>query len=186
MRRFKLINALGAEWDLSSKASWLQSPSGLGLSRTISSIPAGYDWIATENHLEQQTVSGDVVFGSYQLYTDFIRFCAHAPLTLCYLPAKKWYYRSCELTRIGKTEINFGVHRLLCPVDFLCLSSWFDRVTASRTHLDDSAGKAYSYTYPYIYTETSSGSAEIHNTAVIFSPCKLHIRGPVENPSWAN
>lgn len=185
MRKFKLINSLGAEWDLTAKQSWFQNPSGLGLSRSISSIPAGYDWIETEKRLEQQKVSGDIVFRGYAVYSEFIRFCSFSPLTLCYKPLDKWYYRACQLGRIGKTEINFGNRGLLCPVDFVCFSAWYDRITANKTQLDETAGKIYPYTYPYTYAERSSGVAEINNTAVIPSPCKLHIRGPVVNPSWA-
>lgn len=185
MRQFKLLNAKGEQWDLTTKDSWFQNPSGLGLEQSISSIKAGYDWVETDHKIEQQTISGEIVFSGYRRYAEFIRFCYHAPLTLCYRPLDKWYYRTCKLDGIRKTEINFGHQRLLCPVDFLCLSTWYDRVISAKTALDPTHGKTYSYTYPYIYAETSAGSAEINNAAVIESPCKLHIRGPVINPTWA-
>lgn len=184
MRKFKLINARNEEWDLSVKSSWLQDPSGLGLSRDIPGISAGYDWIETDNQLEQQTVSGDLVIKGYALYVDFVRFCSHTPLTLGYKPLDKWYYRTCQLERIQKSEINFGSRWLICPIDFLCTSTWYDRVTAAKTALDPTHGKTYPYSYPYIYAETSAGSAEINNTAMVISPGKLHILGPVANPSW--
>jgi len=47
VRQFKLLNAKGEQWDLTTKDSWFQNPSGLGLEQSISSIKAGYDWVET-------------------------------------------------------------------------------------------------------------------------------------------
>lgn len=185
MRKFKLINIRGQEWLMNNKESFFQNPSGLGVRRKIESIAAGLDWIETDNQVEQQTVSGEIVLKGYQKYLDFVRFCTAAPLTLCYMPMDKWYYRTCKVEILEKTEINLGNHWLICPVDFLCSSAWYDKITASKTQLDEDSGKIYPYRYPYTYAETSAGSAEINNTAVIASPSRLHIVGPVTNPSWA-
>ena len=185
MRRFKLINAVGAEYDLSSKQSFLQNPSGLGVSRSIDSISAGYDWIVTDNQVDQKPVSGEIVFLGYAKYTEFVRFCSYTPLTLCYAPLTKWYYRTCQIEQIDKTEINFGTKRLLCPVDFLCLGVWYDRTTIGKSELEPGAGKKYVYTYPYVYADTTIGSVAIDNTSLLDSPCILHMRGVAINPSWA-
>lgn len=185
MRRFKLINARGQEWDMSVKESFFQNPSGLGVSRGIDSISAGLDWIVTDNQVEQQTVSGDILLKGYQKYSDFVRFCSYTPLTLCYMPLNKWFYRSCLIEKLEKSEINFGQYWLVCPVDFLCLTAWYDQITARKTQLDSSVGKVYSYTYPYTYSETTAGTVLINNIATIASPSRLHIIGPVTNPSWA-
>lgn len=184
MRRFKLINVRNEEWAMDTEESFLQNPSGLGLRRRIESVSAGYDWIETQNQLEQQTVSGEIVLKGYRMYQEFVRFCSLAPLILCYMPLDKWYYRNCTVEILEKTEINMASSRMICPVDFLCTSAWYDRVTASKTAMDPTHGKIYPYSYSYIYTETSAGSAEINNTAMIVSPGKLHILGPVINPSW--
>ncbi len=185
MRRFKLINARSDEWLLNDKDSFFQNPSGLGLRRRIDSIAAGNDWIETRNKLEQQTVSGEIVFKGYYKYQEFVRFCSFTPLVLCYMPLDQWYYRNCTVELLEKTEINLGVSRMICPVDFLGTSAWYDRVTASKTTLDPSFGKLYPYTYPYNYAETTAGSADIENTGLILSPGKLHLLGVVTNPSWA-
>lgn len=185
MRRFKLINSQGVEWDLTRKSSWLQDPSGLGMSRAISTLPAGHGWIETDNRLERQMVSGDIVLSGYEVYSDFTRFCAQSPLTFCYKPLNKWYYRSCHLAKIGKTEINFGNKGLICPVDFICTSAWYESAVVQKTELDASAGKKYPYTYPYTYAETSAGALVVNNSGSIPSPCRLHIMGPCANPSWA-
>lgn len=124
MRRFKLLNSKGQEWDLTNtKESFLQNPSGLGVSRGIDSISAGLDWIVTDNQVDQQTISGEIALKGYDKYSNFIKFCAHTPLTFCYKPMDKWYYRTCLIEKLEKTEINFGTRWLICPVDFLCLSA---------------------------------------------------------------
>lgn len=183
MRKFKLINSSGAEFDLMDKTAFFQSASGLGLQRNIDSVQAGYDFIETDNELDQHTVSGEIAFGDYERYADFVRFCAKSPLVFCYQPINRWYFINCTISKLEKGEIQSA--RLVCLVDFLCYSTWYDKVSVNKTKVDTSVGKTYSYAYPYIYAETSAGSVEIINTGDIPSPCKLHIKGAVVNPSWA-
>ena len=80
VRQFKLINALGQEFDLMRKDAFFQTPSGLGFSVDFDVEPVGYDWIETDSQIDQKTVSGELVFTKYQGYQEFIRFCSLSPL----------------------------------------------------------------------------------------------------------
>jgi hypothetical protein len=183
MRRFKLINAIGAEFDLNCRDSFFQHPDGLGFSRSIQSSRAGYDYIITDDELDQKTPNGEIVFKTYEKYTEFVNFCAHSPLILCYMPASKWFYLDCRITRLEKSEkVN---RKLICPVDFLALGTWYESKKVFRTQVSEETGKTYPYTYPYTYIETSAGSVVVNNTGKIDSPCLLHILGAVESPSWS-
>jgi hypothetical protein len=183
MRRFKLINANGVEFDMNNAPAFFQNPGGLGFSKNIESMPAGYDFIETNNELDQKIIPGEMVFKSYEGYAGFISFCSKTPLVLCYAPSSKWYYISCKVQKIDKPEIK--ARKLICPIDFLCLSTWYEKVSINKAQTNAAGGKEYPYTYDYTYIETSIGSVEINNTGVIPSPSKIHIFGEAINPSWA-
>jgi hypothetical protein len=183
MRKFKLINAFGAEMDLNDTENFFQNPGGLGFSRSINTSRAGHDFIITDDELDQKTLNGEIVFKTYDKYMEFVNFCAHSPLILAYMPSEKWYYLDCRVARIDKGEKER--RRLICPIDFIALSTWYESKKTYRTQMSEEAGKTYDYTYPYVYVEISAGSAIVINSGLIDSPCVLHIFGEVVNPSWA-
>ena len=188
MRRFKLINGNGTEFDLSVAASFLQNVDGLGFVRKIDSEQAGYDFIEIDDEPGQKAIGGEISFGrdtAYARYAEFTEFCAIAPLTLCYMPLLTWHYIDVKVEKIKKSEINRKTKRLICPIDFLCMSTWYKIKRSFRAQTSDAVGKEYSYTYPYTYIEITAGSAAIQNAGHIESPCILHVFGEAVNPSWA-
>lgn len=184
MRKFKLINSDGSEFDLMRRDAFFSDPSGLGMDRSFEQIAAGYDFIETDSELEQKTISGEMVFAGYAQYTEFIAFCAKSPLTFCYMPANEWFYVSCKIEKIEKGEIDQS-RVLLCGIDFLCFSTWYSSETVAKTADDPNIGKIYSYAYPFTYTDTTAGSILINNDGGIDSPCRIHIMGACKNPSWS-
>ncbi len=188
MRKFKLINGNGAEFDLNSPFHFLQNPDGLGLAREITSAQAGYDFIEVKNEPVQKMPSGEIAFKrqtAYAKYQEFVRFCAVPPLVLCYMPLSKWHYIDVELQSIGKGELDRTARRLICPVSFLGLSTWYEAKKSYEVQSSEAEGKIYPYTYPYTYRETAAGNKEINNTGFEASPCIIHIFGEVVNPSWS-
>lgn len=188
MRKFKLINGNGAEFDLNSPIAFFQNPDGLGAAKNIQSVQSGYDFIKTKDEPAQKNITGEIAFKkatAYEKYQEFSDFCTAEPLVLCYMPISKWYYIDIELQSIGKSEIGMESRRLICPVSFLALGTWYDAQKSYEIQLSDAEGKKYTYTYPYTYLETAAGSVEINNTGKIESPCILHIFGEVVNPSWS-
>jgi hypothetical protein len=182
MREFKLINSIGAELDLMDTDNFFSSPSGLGFEHDLEYVSAGYSFLETDDQLSQKVISGEIVFKGYTEYTTFLDF-ATPPLTFCYKPSSTWFYITCKIQKLGKSEIKD--HKLICPVDFICTGTWYKALTVQQTELDEDIGKIYPYTYDYTYAETAAGSAEFNNTGLIPSPCKIHIMGEVINPSWS-
>lgn len=186
MRRFKLINAEGAEWDLNDVASFFQHPDGLGFERKMQSVPAGYDFIEIDDEPVQKKPMGEMVFKTYERYSEFAEFIAKTPLVLCYAPIDKWHYLDCKVQRLGKGEKDRETRRIICPIDFLGFSTWYDSLKMYSVQASTATGKTYPYTYPYTYIDTAMGTVMINNESKIEkAPCKLHIFGPVTNPSWA-
>lgn len=180
MRRFKLMNSTGAEWDLMSKQSYFNAPSGLGYSKSFETIQAGTAWLVSNEETTQYSITGEMVFFSYAKYQEFVAFTAKAPLTLMYAPEKTWYRIRCRIQTLSKGEFKNGY--LSVSVVFIAFGLWHEAVTVKKAG-NKSTGKKYSYAYPFEYVETTIGSARITNGG-IESPCKLHILGAVVNPAW--
>lgn len=184
MRQFKLINSRGETFDLMNHDAYFRNPDGLGASHTITVIAAGRDFTEVDDDLNQQTIPGEMVFSSYAEYVTFSRFCMYAPLTFWYKPTTQWYYRECKLSKIDKGEIETGTSKLISPVDFMCFTVWRQSATAYPAEATGD-GKRYDYTYPYTYIETAAGTIAITNDTDLPAPIKIHIFGPVTNPTWA-
>ena len=183
MRKFKLINSAGAEYDLNGLDHFFQSPAGLGITRKYSATNIGDYYIQTDNIMSQKKVSGEIVFKDYQYYSDFVSFIGDGNLTLCYCPiAPTWYYLDCAISKLNKTELEVG--RLFCSIDFTGFGPWYGSTKLRKTNTTDTAGKTYPYTYSYTYVDASRGTIRYTNTGRVPAPCKIKIYGPCENPHW--
>lgn len=182
MRKFKLKNGVGAEWDLMDKTAYFNAPGGLGFGKTYSTIQAGSAWLVSDEFLNQYAVTGEMIFFDYSRYQAFISFVTKGPLYLMYSPLDTWYKIKCEVQSADKSELKSGY--LAVPITFLCFGTWHEAVKVTQSQAPDQGIKRYSYTYPYYYAETATGTAKIRN-GDLASPCKLQIFGPVVNPAWA-
>lgn len=186
VRKFKLINADGKEYDLMAKKSFFHLPSGLGFQYAFGAESIGYDFLQTSKNLEQKVITGEMVFmgdDPYKEYQTFVSFCSKNPLKMEYRPTEKSYYINVSVQKIQKGEKE--VNRLICPVDFIAWGTWYEPSVVSSAENEKESGKIYPYTYPYQYTENAMGVAKIKNNGDIPSYCKIHIMGPCNNPTWA-
>ena len=187
-RQFRLINGAGAgeEYDLCDLAHVFYSPDGLGFKRDISSVRVGSAFAAVENNLSQQTIKGEMRFKSYELYSEFKEFISGGNLILAYQPKEfvKWYYRKVEVERLDKGELDPQTRRLICAIDFLCFSQWYEKDNAKRTI--DLTGKntAFPLEFPFTFSDADKNEVVIINDHVAPAPCKIIISGPCVNPAW--
>ena len=183
MRRFKLINAKGQEFDLMRKDSFFNSPAGLGFTLNITTATVGNTFIPTSNMYEPQPVSGEMVFAGYEQYKEFIDFLTDK-ITFAYSPLETWYYMDCAASVLAKGEIDVSTDRLLCGVDFTPFTQWYLPATFQQTQVEPSDGKVYEYTYPYTYAGAEMGAIDITNVGNASSPCRIYILGRCVNPRW--
>ena len=129
VRQFKLINALGREYDMTRPDALLHAPDGLGwgTERTVNRL--GMTYIGINEKEIHQSPSGEMVFRTYEEYGRFLSFCQQGGLVLCYKPIDTWYYCEC-LISIQKSEIQWENNHLICPVQFTLLSYWYEKVVA--------------------------------------------------------
>ena len=185
-RKFKLINSIGAEYDLCNLNHALYSPDGLGFDKSFDSVQVGSAFALVEDKLNQQTITGEIVFKSYEYYSEFKEFISGGSLTFAYQPRNYniWYYRSCEVKNLKKSEIDKTTHRLHCSVDFLCFSQWYESVIAERTVYEVSENSIFPLTFPFTFADKNINEVIIVNTNVDPAPCKIEIFGPCSNPRW--
>lgn len=185
-RKFKLINNVGAEYDLCDLNHAFYSPDGLGFDKSFDSVQVGSAFTLTEDKLNQQIITGEIIFKSYEYYSEFNEFISNGDLTFAYQPRSYdvWYYRSCTVKRLKKDEIDKTTRRLHCPVDFLCFSQWYESVIAERTVYEVSENSVFPLTFPFTFADKNINEVIIVNTNVNPAPCKIEILGPCSNPRW--
>ena len=143
VRQFKLINALGREYDMTRPDALLHAPDGLGwgTERTVNRL--GMTYIGINEKEIHQSPSGEMVFRTYEEYGRFLSFCQQGGLVLCYKPIDTWYY--CEaLISIQKSEIQWENNHLICPVQFTLLSYWYEKVVAQTAEPPEPVEPNYS------------------------------------------
>lgn len=185
MRKFKLINASNEEFDLMRKDAFFHAPDGLGIAYITNVMQADRYFIETNRSVSQATPNGEMVFLGYEQYDEFMDFVGDNPLTLGYCPLDTWRYMDVRLGSIGKSEIDATTKRLICPIDFVCLSPWYESMEIFYTNTQQGEGKKYSYTYSYTYSDITRGSIALTNDGSGPAACRINILGPCTNPAWS-
>lgn len=184
VRKFKLINSEGAEWDLMRKDGFLYAPEGLGINQENEYMRIGSTYELVQRLSAQKTFNFTMVFSGYDVYREFSRFIIYAPLKLAYMPLNEWAYADGEITVLGKSEINHESRRLECDAVFTATSLWYIPRAARRTSADVESPKRYNYTYDYTYADAINGYIAVVNDSNEDAPATISIMGPVVNPSW--
>ena len=184
MRKFKLINSLGVEWNLMRKDGFLYGPEGLGVSRENEYLRIGSTYELIQSLSAQKTVSFNMLFKNYEVYRDFASFIVYKPLKLAYMPIDEWVYIDGEITEMTKTEIDPTYRRLVCECSFTATSMWYIPRAAQKTADDVQNAKKYDYSYNYTYADELNGYIRINNRGSEDSPAKITIFGPITDPAW--
>ena len=185
-RQFRLLNTAGAVYDLCDSRHFFASPDGLGFVRSFSTLQTGSAFVAAGNDLQQQTVTGEMVFDGYDEYSDFVAFITGTELTLAYQPAhsENWYYRTCKVSSLKKTEVSSATGRLHCNVDFLCFSQWYEPVIVENSLPELDENSLFPLTFPFTFEDRNINEIVIQNNSAERAPCKIAIAGACSNPRW--
>ena len=185
-RQFRLMNAVGEEYDLCDLDHAFYSPDGLGFRKDISSVQVGNAFALVENKLSQQVIKGEMRFKNYELYAEFKEYISGGNLTLAYQPKgfTTWFYRNVEVQRLDKTEISKEARRLICAIDFLCFSQWYEKAYARRTVDLTNENTVFPLVFPFVFCGAEKNELILSNGRVSPAPCKITISGPCVNPAW--
>lgn len=189
VRKFKLRNKTGLEFDLMREDAWLYQPTGLGWGMTANTVPVGNSYYVTEQKINLPEPSGTMVFHSYEAYQEFLEFIQVGDIVLCYMPISTWRYLRC-FVEIDKSEISYENKRLMCPITFHGVSQWYENSVLYKPQqaVDDEA-KVYAdehneqYAYEYVYEDATAGGILL-NGGVLSSYWQITFVGPTINPEW--
>lgn len=159
MRKFKLIKG-NVEYDLMSFQHFFNAPDGLGFDISFSFLRSGESFIETESSQSQKTISGEIVFGSYAKYSEFINFIGdNEQMLFAYMPEDVWHYLPIKFASVSKTELEAS-GRLISSVTMIALGTWYSTLN---------------------YTGTS---ITIQNGAIP-SPFKIEVSGAASSFTWS-
>lgn len=184
VRKFKLINSEGAEWDLMRKDGFLYEPEGLGINQDNEYMRIGSTYEIIQSLSAQKSVNFTMVFASYSVYREFARFIIYTPLKLAYMPLNEWAYIDGDITSLSKTEINPNTRRLECAAVFTATSLWYIPRAARKTADDVENPKRYDYGYDYQYADAINGYIAVVNDSNENAPATISIMGPITDPAW--
>ena len=184
MRKFKLINKNGTEFELTElRNTFLHSVDGLGRSRSIDYRQIGNRFKAVQDVLDQGVIQGKVKFwkgDSTAKLRNFLQFCEEKPLTLSY-EQNGVYLRQGFVNAIDRNESD----TLEVSITFTCTTPWYKELTAISAPYDPSvSGKIYPYHYSYEYQGLAVNEVIIESNSLMKSPCKITMKGPLTNPEW--
>lgn len=184
IRKFKLINANGAEFNLMRRDAFLYQPDGLGIDQSNEYMRIGNTYELIQRLSSQKAVSFTMVFKSYAIYREFADFIIYQPLKLAYMPMNEWVYIDGDITNMGKSEIDYRSNRLICETTFTATSLWYIPRRAQRTADDVPDAKKYTYSYNYTYADAINGYINVVNKSNEDAQGVITIFGEISNPSW--
>lgn len=192
-RKFWLINSLGKKWDFQNKTSkiFLQNPSGLGYSKTVTSTRLGDSKIVSNIQTEMPSPSGELIFYNstqygYQSYEDFVEFCAYRPLQLHYLTPNNInsYYIECDVVTVNKGEYSSSGF-MSCSISFEGHTFWLNSNTNElvvNNNNNNNGGKHYKLQRDYYYPTTGYGNINVNIEGQNDAGFELIIDGYCVNP----
>lgn len=183
MRRFKLINDKGQEFNLMRRDAFFSAPSGLGFSMNTTTINTGNEFFVTDREFDNTVISGEMVFNGYAQYQEFTQFLTKK-IKFGYAPLGAWYFVDGTVTSLAKMEIDNEIGLLFCGIEITPTTQWYLPATFQQTQVEQSDGKVYEYTYPYTYAGAEMGAIHITNVGSESSPCRIYILGRCVNPRW--
>lgn len=209
MRYFKLENAEGEIFDITTEQFLFHDISGIGFEEDNDFVSIGRVWKLNRSVYQQGIVSGTMCFHSidqtspYTLYKEFYTFINKAPLVLLYYPNglnTMEYRKRVRVSKLDKSEITeLGV--LECDIEFVSYTPWYkivvdkilpDEASANTGWIWDRGNKwrdssdvdysTYHYQFNSSYRRTVRFNTDINGEG----PIKLSIHGPLVNPSWTH
>lgn len=203
VRQFTLINAVGEEYDVTTKEVLLTEPSGLGMKRENNYRRVGNRFFLLSKRRSQTQFQGTLVFTPHDAYikfNEFMAFCTKEPLKLRYKPIDNYdyyiargtfpvwdyvFYQDVMIESIEKGELTkYG--SLEPKISLSALTPWYRDLVIQSITADTSSGVIWeeSSTWPWHWESSSGRNITIESDAHMPSPCILKIPGPAVNPRW--
>ena len=189
VREFKLVNEKGQEYSLmnAEKYCFLAEPSGLGFARTIEYEQLGNAFIESISKIQQEPITGNVLFKSYDNYNALVNFIASSEkikfaYKIPFQNGAKEYFKDIKIQSLSKTQkqIN-GLISETINID--CLSLWYQEknIIFDMSSQEDEMRWNFKWDTSR-FVEYNNRSLEYVNNGHVEAPVEIEINGPVTNP----
>ena len=188
MRKFYIQNALGERVDLNGPKYLFTTPSGLGLSYTISQddISNGF-YRETKIDYPAIQIMGDISFigATYEDFRAFVNWLNKgSQLTFVYCPyGTDEYYCDINIESLGKTEIEQGT-KLVSTMVAIGKTPWYKPTAKIINIVPDAAeSSTWDLEWDVVWANNSTaGETSVSAGGHLPSAVKAVIDGPLYNP----
>lgn len=195
VREFWLGNSKGNIFKLTGRSNpvFFHEPSGLGMSMSFDTHKIGTTEVVDDITYNLEPIQGELIFhagtpeGTYQEYSNFMRFIRHQPLTFYYRPpnTKESYNTQIRVEKIEKKEIDKDTMALRCPIQFRRENLWrkTDATILELENKSTGGGKSYPLVRPSknFYGQNSLANIPINNNSFCDTPFMIEVIGTCSN-----
>ena len=195
MRTFTLVNGAGESCNITDKQLFFHDPKGLGFERKMTYRQVGDRFVRVNKKISQKDITGKVALlgeDPYLSYFNFTQFVNKEPLILLYTPNDQasssiasgtQYRRNVDVKKIDKTELTKQGY-LDCDITLTPLTPWYRYTAIANGSVDVSQLLKWGVTWGIDWGPLNEFERGITSDAVMASPTRLFIYGPVTNPTW--
>lgn len=190
VRKFRLENEKAQVFDLMDieNYAFLSNPSGLGLEYDIQYYRIDEDYRVNNSYTQQGNITGDLLFSTYENYSNFIYFVESASeLRLIYSVPRnngnyEEFYKIVKLEQISKGEKEkIGI--LNCSVSFKALTNYRKTDMLVATYgLDDGNELRWDFTWDAYFTNYSNNNIYFNANTTLDVAYTVEMEGELENP----
>jgi hypothetical protein len=180
---YHLINENNIRFSLKDfvNKAFIPRVAGLGYKRNLSYVKVGNYYKTNYDEIAQGTLSGTMVFKTYQHYLDFVEFVESAgALRIIYNPIGTEYFRDVDFEGI-RDVVDKG-SRTEAEVNFFCKSLWYTATDTRFTIEDIEGGSQYDLEFPYTFNDFASTDVVVVNDGHTESQLLVEFFGFIENP----
>ena len=189
VRSFELVNEKGQTYSLmSTKKGCLFKPNNLGYGYSTEFQQVGHQFFENVRKIKQGNISGTMEFETYDNYSKLIDFIEYSKkikweYTIPYSSGNKTFYKDVLFEDIEKVDIFDEDSKLIVPVEFDCLSLWYEQnETIFRIETFDEEMR-YDYRWNSRYIDYNTRAIEFDNKGHVDAPLQVEIAGFVQNPA---
>lgn len=202
VRYFRLINALGQIYDITTTEALFSSPKGMGLEREETYRPIGARFALVSSIPKQVPLEGKLILtppDAYIKYSEFMEFCTYTPLTIHYKPIDEYeyyqlrgvytgkdfnYFKEVTITEVDKGELT-KFATLEVDIKMMPLTPWYRRLDLS-SDVNPDAGLIWEQTsdWSFLFENENTKTITFESDSTYPSPIRLIIPGPADTPEW--
>lgn len=192
-RIFYLQNAKGERFELTNVnfKQFFNNPSGLGFTKTYSSMRLGNVDTITSELFNLPIITGAIIFyhsstaSIYESYKKLIAFLNEGKIFLYYQTpnVSAPYYAEVNCIQVDKSEVGETDGILSCNVQFKMLEFWKTSIEREITVTTEfETGKKYPLKRPYYYGGNSLTNITVYNEGTMETPIEIEVNGECNTP----